>query len=270
MSFWVWEILFTGVVYAQANPQKTVSVERGIVKFYLDLDHKPLNQNLVQLNVATNSLFQVAIYAENLPPIFGQSFEARFDPTRMKIQGFELYPVDEKNIMVANFRELTNVSKSIDQIEGFIQVPLIETLTDGLARISTKVSRGESSRIFSYEGSGLVGSILFQVSGDIGEVVDTEFQIRNHKIAYAIEALVETLLDAQEAQIKIIPEYIQIAGDFDDSGHIDFTDFLLFAREFGKNAQSSNWQPVFDLNQDLTIDSADFSIFVRNFRKRTK
>ena len=50
-------------------------------------------------------------------------------------------------------------------------------------------------------------------------------------------------------------------SDFDNSGKIDFADFLLFARAFG----TAN--PTFDLNNSGSVDFPDFLIFVAHFGK---
>ena len=263
-------ILYTDIVSGQINAEQTGQVEQNTVKFYLDLDPEPLNQNLTQLNVEPGSIFHIAVYAKNLPSISGQSFEVRYDPKKIIIRGFELYPEGESNIIVTNFEEFSDASEKIDQIKDFIQPPRIGTFEDGLIWISTRVSSGESSKILSYKGQGFLGGIVCRVNSNVAEVTDTEVQVQNHRIAYTIHGTVKTLIDTQKVQMKIIPPYAQIAGDFDESGHINFTDFLSFLQEFGKNVQSPNWQPLFDLNQDLAVDFADFSIFAQNFGKRTR
>ena len=55
------------------------------------------------------------------------------------------------------------------------------------------------------------------------------------------------------------------AVDFDGSGLVDFNDFLLFARNFGKDELASDYDPVYDLNQDGQVNFPDFLEFVRHF-----
>ena len=59
------------------------------------------------------------------------------------------------------------------------------------------------------------------------------------------------------------------AVDFDGSGLVDFQDFLLFAGNFGKDELSSNYDPVYDLNQDGQVNFPDFLEFVMHFGKST-
>ena len=47
--------------------------------------------------------------------------------------------------------------------------------------------------------------------------------------------------------------------DFDNSGNIDFDDFLAFADAFGKRS------PAFDLTGDGKVDFRDFLTFARAF-----
>ncbi len=55
------------------------------------------------------------------------------------------------------------------------------------------------------------------------------------------------------------------AADFDGSGMVDFNDFLLFARNFGKDELASDYDPVYDLNQDGQVNFPDYLEFVRHF-----
>ena len=59
------------------------------------------------------------------------------------------------------------------------------------------------------------------------------------------------------------------AVDFDGSGLVDFNDFLLFARNFGKDELASDYDPVYDLNQDGQVNFPDFLEFVMHFGKST-
>ena len=59
------------------------------------------------------------------------------------------------------------------------------------------------------------------------------------------------------------------AVDFDGSGLVDFNDFLLFAKNFGKDKLASDYDPVYDLNQDGQINFPDYLEFVRHFGRST-
>ena len=55
--------------------------------------------------------------------------------------------------------------------------------------------------------------------------------------------------------------------DFDASGHVDFGDFLLFARNFGREKGAIGFDSTFDLNGDGQVNFPDFLAFARHFGK---
>ena len=58
-----------------------------------------------------------------------------------------------------------------------------------------------------------------------------------------------------------------ISTDFDGSGQVDMTDFLLFVEVFGTQTGQENFDPKYDLDGNGTIDVSDFLIFVDSFGK---
>ena len=55
--------------------------------------------------------------------------------------------------------------------------------------------------------------------------------------------------------------------DFDASGQVDFGDFLLFARNFGRQEGALDFDSTFDLNGDGQVNFPDFLAFARHFGK---
>ena len=53
--------------------------------------------------------------------------------------------------------------------------------------------------------------------------------------------------------------------DFDNSGNVDFTDFLLFVGAFGSREGQEGYDTKYDLNSDGEIGFADFLIFANSF-----
>ena len=53
--------------------------------------------------------------------------------------------------------------------------------------------------------------------------------------------------------------------DFDESGGVDFTDFLLFVGAFGAREGQERYDAKYDLNGDGEIGFGDFLLFVRDF-----
>ncbi|MDE2889237.1 MAG: dockerin type I domain-containing protein [Gemmatimonadota bacterium] len=54
-------------------------------------------------------------------------------------------------------------------------------------------------------------------------------------------------------------------ADFDEDGEVSFSDFLIFARGFGRTAQDADFNARLDLNGDGAVDFQDFLIFARHF-----
>ncbi len=57
--------------------------------------------------------------------------------------------------------------------------------------------------------------------------------------------------------------------DFDESGVVDFPDFLLFVGAFGSQEGQKMYEARYDLNGDGAIGFDDFLVFVSSFGKRT-
>ena len=58
-----------------------------------------------------------------------------------------------------------------------------------------------------------------------------------------------------------------VSVDFDGSGQVDFNDFLLFARQFGRQEGVPDFDPVYDLNRDGHVNFPDFLVLARHFGK---
>ncbi len=53
--------------------------------------------------------------------------------------------------------------------------------------------------------------------------------------------------------------------DFDEDGEVGFTDFIIFARGFGKTDQDAGFDARLDLNGNGEVDFQDFILFARGF-----
>ena len=54
-------------------------------------------------------------------------------------------------------------------------------------------------------------------------------------------------------------------ADFDEDGEVGFSDFLIFARGFGRSAQDADFNVRLDLNGNGEVDFQDFVLFARQF-----
>ena len=53
--------------------------------------------------------------------------------------------------------------------------------------------------------------------------------------------------------------------DFDEDGEVGFSDFILFARGFGKTDQDAGFDARLDLNDNGEVDFQDFILFAQQF-----
>ncbi len=65
------------------------------------------------------------------------------------------------------------------------------------------------------------------------------------------------------------PTPSMLPGDFDSSGEVDFTDFLLFVAQFGKSSSDDGFDARMDLDSNGTIDFTDFLNFVAAFGSKS-
>ena len=56
-------------------------------------------------------------------------------------------------------------------------------------------------------------------------------------------------------------------ADFDESGRVDFPDFLIFAGGFGKSTNDAGFDSRLDFSGNGTIDFPDFLVFAQNYGK---
>jgi len=54
-------------------------------------------------------------------------------------------------------------------------------------------------------------------------------------------------------------------ADFDGDGSVGFSDFLVFAANFGKRSEDADFDPRFDLDSDGMVGFTDFLLFISQF-----
>jgi hypothetical protein len=74
----------------------------------------------------------------------------------------------------------------------------------------------------------------------------------------------EKLTVNNELVISSEVDALTLAGDFDGSGKVDFSDFFMFADGFGGS------DPLYDLDTSGKVDFSDFFIFADNFGKEER
>ena len=107
-------------------------------------------------------------------------------------------------------------------------------------RVGVSFNTGEAGEAERFEGTLTTGNYIIWVSSFNGDSAGN----------YALLAL---------------QAGTQLAGDFNNDGQVNFTDFINFAQNFGTTSSNANFNAQFDLNQDGAIGFPDFLIFAQNF-----
>ena len=141
---------------------------------------------------------------------------------------------------------------------------VIDPLTGQLTDRIPVPSGGRNTRDLAVSANGSVVYVANQDSNDLLFYDSETFQVLHHL----------TLSDGPRGiAFRLSPAgtggstNISSLADFDNSGRVDFNDFLLFAASFGTRQGSSLFDARFDLDQSGRIDFADFLIFASDFGK---
>jgi subtilisin family serine protease len=57
----------------------------------------------------------------------------------------------------------------------------------------------------------------------------------------------------------------QLPADFDGDRHVGFSDFILFAQQYGQRRGDQGYEPRFDLDESGAVDFRDFLVFARDY-----
>ena len=248
---WLVSLIFSTVIlFNQAFPQTIVA----------DLNPASGNQWLDSLYVTPGDSFRVAVYGDNLPYIFSVGFTFQFDPARIAYSRFDFNKQDERSILFENLWTIPEAK--VDQPERFVESLFVQKADSGKVTIYLAVKDTVDHRPLFFKDTGLLGFVTFRAQ-PVPKTVLTALQLRDRKLAYATQGLVETLPGEQLLRVITIPKYL---GDFNANGCIDFWDFVLFAQRFNPRADIG-WDPRFDLDNNGFLNIRDFFIFVGNFGK---
>lgn len=112
------------------------------------------------------------------------------------------------------------------------------------------------------EGAGVLGTASFEVVegfADSAEVVITQISFNTVESGEVIQRVHSAVIISAEAAQPSLP------GDFSGDGAVDFSDFFLFADQFGRSANDPDWDPLYDLSGNGEVDFSDFFLFADAF-----
>jgi hypothetical protein len=97
---------------------------------------------------------------------------------------------------------------------------------------------------------------------------DARFQVRRAGRKVTLTQTAITSSDVTDFLVDLwlaVVDASALVGDFDDSGQVDFSDFLVFADCFGTDTASPDWNVACDLEANGSIDFSDFVLFAGAF-----
>jgi hypothetical protein len=104
--------------------------------------------------------------------------------------------------------------------------------------------------------------IVSQINGE-GQLTLSFLTLRTRQ-----EVLTVTITDPHGASVEgalLINVNAGLQGDFSGDGEVGFSDFILFAQQFGLQEGNLGFDPTFDLVRDGEIGFADFISFALLF-----
>ena len=174
--------------------------------------------------------------------------------------------------------ENATISLTLTGLVTAIPVPSIALIQESLGLGEIEVGNRITETI-TIDNSGTGPLAVTDIQSDIAGITfsETQFTVpadQSHDITVtfnpqaegAITGTIDILSDDPENATISLTLTGSVTGprtrsDFDGSGEIDFSDFLLFAEAFGTANEK------FDLNNSGSVDFPDFLIFVANFGK---
>jgi hypothetical protein len=142
----------------------------------------------------------------------------------------------------------------------------------GIDYLALGESAGVTATLSGALGSGLMVSLITQGNGEASAgsasiPAGVQGRISAFGPGARVLAVTRTSGDLEDYTISIaqLDGTSARASDFDNSGRVDFEDFVRFARNFGRTHLSNGFDPSYDLDGDGRIAFPDFVIFARNF-----
>ncbi len=196
----------------------------------LDLDNAPDNQALATLIASPDRVIAIQIFGTDIQNATGISPRFEYNARQVTYQGF----------FAGNVLPNAQVLAEHGTNPTFVQVSMVSF--DGHATAST----------------GLIGTILFRTTRTFSNTT-----IRLTRAILSRNGQFETISLNMTVVLHSAP-----SPDFDGDGHVGFTDFVLFASQFGSTRGDGTYEAKYDLDVDNAIGFSDFVIFARDFGKK--
>lgn len=199
----------------------------------IDFDMADGNQGQTTAGSATaGATYQLQLHVGDAPEISGWSATIEFDPAQVKYS--------TGSFQASSF--ISGLLALVDEKEGRVGV-------GGTVLGSNATGSGD----------GLLGSLTFEILDGFADstrlvVTEMSFKRTDGQEDKRTVGFIATLTSEVTEQ--------PLAGDFDGNDRVDFSDFFLFADQFGKEVPVGS---PYDLSPDGKVDFSDFFVFADQF-----
>ena len=195
----------------------------------LDLDESEGNQAIYSRAVPSGHVISIQIFGTDIQNAIGVFTRFEYNTTQIVYEGFDTGDV------------LPNAQALIQQGSGSVEINI--------------ASLGGTAT----SNSGLIGTMRFRTTDAFSSI-----RIRLVRAELSRGGQFETVTPSLSVALQI---FMAPSPDFDESGIVDFRDFVVLAGAFGSNRGEDKYEERLDLNSDGSIGFSDFLEFASHFGK---
>ena len=195
----------------------------------LDLDESEGNQAIYSRAVPSGHVISIQIFGTDIQNAIGVFTRFEYNTTQIVYEGFDTGDV------------LPNAQALIQQGSGSVEINI--------------ASLGGTAT----SNSGLIGTMRFRTTDALSST-----RIRLVKAELSRGGQFETVIPSLSVALQI---FMAPSPDFDESGIVDFRDFVVLAGAFGSSQNEDKYEERLDLDSDGTIGFSDFLEFASHFGK---
>ena len=195
----------------------------------LDLDESEGNQAIYLRAVPSDHVISIQIFGTDIQNAIGVFARFEYNTAQIVYEGFDTGDV------------LPNAQALIQQGSGSVEINI--------------ASLGGTAT----SNSGLIGTIRFRTTDAFSFT-----RIRLVRAELSRGGQFETVTPSLSVALQI---FMAPSPDFDESGIVDFRDFVVLAGAFGSNQGEDKYEERLDLDSDGTIGFSDFLEFAGHFGK---